>query len=103
MSAKVVHCRRHPYDVYIGRASADLWDSKWRNPFKIGRDGTRAEVIQRFRVYLLADAKLMAALPELRGKVLGCWCAPMACHGDVLLELANKPTDDQPNQSEGAT
>jgi len=31
----------------------------------------------------------MAALPELRGKVLGCWCAPKACHGDVLVSLAN--------------
>jgi hypothetical protein len=31
----------------------------------------------------------MAALPELKGRVLGCWCAPLACHGDVLAQLAN--------------
>jgi hypothetical protein len=33
---------------------------------------------------------LMQALPELRGRDLVCWCAPCACHGDVLIELANR-------------
>lgn len=70
--------------VYIGRPS------KWGNPFVIGKDGSRADVIAKYRAHLLRDAKLMAALPELRGKNLVCWCAPCACHGDVLLELANK-------------
>lgn len=80
----VVHCKREHYDVYIGRPS------KWGNPFAIGRDGTRAEVIEKFRAHLESSPHLMAALPELRGKVLGCWCTPQACHGDVLLELANR-------------
>lgn len=70
--------------VYIGRPS------KWGNPFVIGTDGTRDEVIAKYRTHLLRDARLMAALPELRGKDLVCWCAPCACHGDVLLELANR-------------
>ena len=69
--------------VYIGRPS------KWGNPFVIGKDGTRNEVIAKYRTHLLRDARLMATLPELRGKDLVCWCAPCACHGDVLLELAN--------------
>lgn len=69
--------------VYIGRPS------KWGNPFVIGRDGTRAQVIAKYRAWLLRNDALMAALPELRGKDLVCWCAPSPCHGDVLLELAN--------------
>jgi hypothetical protein len=69
--------------VYIGRPS------KWGNPFVIGRDGTRHEVVAKYRAYLLANPRLLAALPELAGKDLVCWCAPEACHGDVLVELAN--------------
>jgi hypothetical protein len=70
--------------VYIGRPS------KWGNPFVIGRDGTRDEVIAKYQAYVLGKPALLAALPELRGKDLVCWCAPCACHGDVLLALANK-------------
>ena len=69
--------------MYIGRPS------KWGNPFEIGKDGDRAEVIQKYREWVATQPNLMAALPELRGKVLGCWCAPKACHGDVLVSLAN--------------
>lgn len=82
---RVVHCKRESYDVYIGRPS------KWGNPFKLGPHGTRAVVISLYRDWLhkhrpslIEDAK-----NELRGKVLGCYCAPLACHGDVLLEIAN--------------
>jgi hypothetical protein len=71
--------------VYIGRPS------KWGNPFVIGKHGTRAEVVARYRAYLLGNHELMAALPELRGKDLVCWCAPCACHGDVLIAFANRP------------
>lgn len=79
----VVHCKRASYEVYIGRPS------KWGNPFEIGRDGTREEVIEKYRTWIVAQPELMAALPELRGKVLGCWCAPKACHGHVLAELVD--------------
>jgi hypothetical protein len=48
-------------------------------------------VIERYEPWLLGNDALMAALSELRGKVLGCWCAPRACHGDVLMRLANAP------------
>lgn len=83
MSGRVVHCKREPYDVYIGRGS------KWGNPFVIGTDGTREEVIAKYRAYLATRPGLIAALPELSGKVLGCWCSPKACHGDILVELSN--------------
>jgi hypothetical protein len=78
---KVVHCKRAKYDVYIGRGG------KWGNPYIIGRDGTREEVIKKYRNYILGNTDLMNSLDELKGKVLGCWCSPKACHGDVLVEL----------------
>lgn len=80
---RVVHCKKASYDVYIGRPS------KWGNPFVIGPDGTRDEVIAKYRAWLLAQPALVAALPELKNKTLGCWCAPQACHGDVLVDLSN--------------
>jgi hypothetical protein len=72
----------HEYDVKITR------DSPWGNPFVIGRDGDRDEVIQKFREWIVEQPLLMQALPALKGKRLGCVCAPMPCHGDVLAELA---------------
>lgn len=81
---KVVHCKKSPYDVYIGRPS------KWGNPFAIGKDGTREEVIKKYREWILGQPNLLKALPELRGQILGCWCKPQACHGDVLVELVRR-------------
>jgi len=81
---RVVHCRKEKYDVYIGRPS------KWGNPFTIGKDGSRKEVIKKYEIYLLNNEELMNDLHELEGKVLGCWCKPLACHGDVLVRLANR-------------
>lgn len=78
---KVVHCKKEPYDIYIGRPS------KWGNPFIIGKDGTREEVIQKYKEWVLSKPDLLSSLSELKGKVLGCWCSPLACHGDVLIEL----------------
>lgn len=80
----VVHCKRSDYHVYIGRGS------KWGNPFVIGKDGDRKEVIAKHLEWFLAQPRLMADLHELRGKVLGCFCSPNACHGDTLAELANR-------------
>jgi hypothetical protein len=67
--------------------------SKWGNPFKEPRDGTRNEVIAKFERWLFNDPEgqcLLAQIGELRGKDLVCWCAPEPCHGDVLLRLANR-------------
>ena len=70
--------------VYIGRPS------KWGNPFVIGRDGDRGEVIEKYRAWLLEQPDMVDAVKrELAGKDLTCFCAPKACHGDVLLEVAN--------------
>jgi len=69
----VVHCTRNKYDIYIGRPS------KWGNPFKIGIDGSRQEVISMYKVWILEQPKLMNSINELRGKILGCWCKPGEC------------------------
>lgn len=70
--------------VYIGRPS------KWGNPFEIGKDGTREDVIRQYRDWLLSQPTVVADVKrELKGKDLVCWCAPHACHGEVLLEIAN--------------
>jgi len=77
----VVNSAKHPYDIYIGRPS------KWGNPFVIGRDGTREQVIAKYRDWIKTKPKLLASLRELAGKRLGCHCKPKSCHGDVLVEL----------------
>lgn len=89
---KVVHSKKEPYDVYIGRPS------KWGNPFS-HKEGTtakykvasRREAIEAYREWITkGEGKhLLADLHELKGKTLGCWCKPKRCHGDILLELAN--------------
>ena len=83
MTPRVVHCRKEACDEYVGRPTI------WGNPFVIGRDGNRAQVIEKYREWLPGQPDLMKRLPTLRGKVLGCWCAPKPCHADVLLKLAN--------------
>lgn len=91
----VVHCKKEPFDVYIGRPS------KWGNPFshKEGtkaqfRVATREEAIQKFVEWIAQQDDLLADVHELKGKVLGCWCKPQACHGDVLAELAESMKED---------
>lgn len=104
-SPLVVHCKRAAFDVYIGRPADDA-PMHYGNPFAI-KDGTKAtvilpsrnEAIAAFYNWLAGEAWqdieptrrvwIVANLPTLRGKVLGCWCAPQSCHGDVLAALAN--------------
>ena len=81
MTTRIVHCKKKSYDIYIGRPS------KWGNPFQIGKDGTREEVIEKFRNWILTQPNLLKDLHEIKGKTLGCWCKPKVCHGDVLVEL----------------
>jgi hypothetical protein len=72
--------------VYIGRGSYG------GNPYRIGQDGSREEVIEKYRQYLTLNPQVVAfARQELRGKDLACFCAPLSCHSDILLELANVP------------
>ena len=77
----VVNAHYEDYDVLIAQPS------KWSNPFQIGRDGDRERVIRMFEVHIRHRPDLLAALPELAGKRLGCYCKREACHGDVLVKL----------------
>lgn len=90
---KVVHCKKEKYDVYIGRPS------KWGNPFSHKEEtlaqfkvNSRDEAVEAYRKWITeGDGKhLLNDLHELDGKILGCWCKPKACHGDVLIELIEK-------------
>ena len=83
--------------MYIGRAhggrgrGSSFKSSVWHNPFEIGKDGEREEVIEKYERYLLDERPdLVERLPELKGKALACWCAPELCHGDVLARLADE-------------
>lgn len=81
---------RVPNGVYIGRGSV------YGNPFVIDRDGDRAEVIGKYKQWLVgqivADRRppTVAEIRALAGKALICYCKPLACHGDVLAYLADK-------------
>ena len=77
--------------VYVGRRShrRGLGGSAFGNPYKPGADGTRSEVIEKYRSWLLGQPALLDRLHELRGRRLACWCKPAACHGDVLVELVD--------------
>ena len=80
-NTRVVHVNKEPYDVYIGRPS------KWGNPFIIGTHGDRDEVIRKYEKWIRMQPALLSELNELKNKVLGCYCSPRACHGDVLIRL----------------
>lgn len=108
----VVHCERGNYDVYIGEGCCPQTGepSSWANWFRVGRDGTREQVIERYAERLHEELALgrihLRDLAALEGKVLGCWCAPEACHGEVLVaaaswaheELICRPRQQPPNQ-----
>jgi hypothetical protein len=71
----VVHVNYAPYDIYIGRRvrnRPDLQPIGWGNPFHVGKHGSREEVMARYRDWIQTQPELLARLPELRGKVLGC-------------------------------
>ena len=82
----VVHCKQAPFDVYVGRPSI------WGNPFKLKSEADRTPaILAQYEAWLRGQPELVArARRELRGKVLGCYCAPKLCHGDVLARVANE-------------
>ena len=94
---RVVHCKKEPFDVYIGRPGP------WGNPFGHKEDtlaelrvSSREEAITRFERYirglLVEDREYMIEryFKPLAGKVLGCWCHPKPCHGEVLIKICKE-------------
>lgn len=84
---KVVHFKKEPYDVYIGRPG------EWGNPFEVKEHG-RGVCIEMFEEDItrrlihgdITEEKLL----ELDGKTLGCWCRPDSCHGDVYVKVIGR-------------
>lgn len=93
-TTRVVNVNKHEYDVYIGRPSV------FGNPFVLGKDGTRAEVLVKYRAWLadkLAhDDAFREKVLALKGKRLGCYCVPLLCHGHVLAEYVSRPETWKP-------
>jgi hypothetical protein len=104
MSTTVVNLKGHRDDpdfadvVYVGRP---MHRGGWRlpgsplaSPFRPGPDGSRKDVLAKYRQYLLSRPDLIALLPGLRGRRLGCWCVPEPCHAQVIAELADAESAD---------
>ena len=84
---KVTHVKERKFTVYIGRPTV------YGNPFIIGRDGTRKEVIKKFRRYAIKTKRVREAIIALPTRaILGCHCSPKSCHGDVIIALHRKFT-----------
>ncbi|MET7621797.1 DUF4326 domain-containing protein [Streptomyces sp. NPDC001450] len=82
--------------LYVGRP---MYQGGWKlhghplaNPFKVGRHGDAAQVVEKYRAWLGERPQLVAReVPKLRGRRLGCWCAEGdPCHARVLAELADQ-------------
>lgn len=112
VNVRVANIRQHGYNnlkefvsdknnVYIGRKGIVFIDSErfpktdspWANPYKIDEKNgvTREKVLKKYKKYIIKKIESGELnLEDLRGKSLGCWCAPELCHGDILIELLAK-------------
>ena len=92
----VVNLRQLPYDVYIGRGSP--WGNDWSHLVDSKakyRVGSREEAIRKYTEWFLSHNDVIAgARYELRGRILGCYCSPLNCHGFVLAAVANASERD---------
>lgn len=108
---KVVHCKKDPYDVYVGRPSI------FGNPYS-HKSGTLAqftvhtveEAVAKYEDWVRQQPHILERLPDLVGKTLGCWCAPKGgltteespfkCHGQVLIKLVNEMLEEETEEEE---
>ena len=99
---RVVNIRKEPYDVYIGRPSkwgnCFTWVPPKRTKLTMARSeryihedlhivGSREEAIEAYEAWILTQPQLLEDLHELKNQVLGCFCAPLPCHGEILVRL----------------
>ena len=93
MQTVVVNIYKEQFDVYIGRAGRGQ-DGYFGNPFRMGSGISREDAVQRFQKYfterIQKDAEFNRQVLALKGKRLGCFCKPKACHGDVIADWLNK-------------
>lgn len=100
---RVVNLHKESYDVYAGRGS------RLGNKYIIGKDGNRPEVIEKYRAdfywRLENEPGFKEYVESLWGLVLGCFCKPLPCHGDIVVEYLewltslSKTSKKQPLQS----
>ena len=87
----IVKLKHHPDAIAKGAVRIDR-RTKWGNRFRIGKDGTREEVIALYRAELWRRIRTgevsLEELASLHGKTLACHCAPLPCHGEVLARAA---------------
>ena len=98
VNLKFVDIRKWEQDdrnVYIGRGSGER--GKWGNPYKLENfNFNRPKVLALYEAYIRNNKELFASIADLKNKILGCWCAPGSCHGEVLHRLAgNIPIYEQ--------
>lgn len=90
--------KKEAFDIYIGRENKwlNLPASKWANPFVLKRESEREEILIKVEEYFRNNPELIAALPELKNKTLGCYCFSSVtgegkrCHGHILIKLYNE-------------
>ena len=87
--------KRTPYDTYIGRNSRGHTDLGWGNPCKMRSNSLKAriEAVTCFWELFQSDPVMQSRLNEVVGSTLGCWCAPLLCHGHVLAIAAQYGSD----------
>ena len=89
--ARIVNLKHEPGAVARGAVRIDR-RTAWGNPFVVGRDGTRDEVIARYRIELWRQIRsgeiALADLAAIAECDYACWCAPRRCHGEVLARAA---------------
>lgn len=95
----VVNLKKEPYDVYIGRLGL------FGNPHPIGwcaicrESHDRRSCIEAYRKHFrqaIRDRAWRKEVEQLKGKRLGCFCKPQACHGDVIREWLEKEGEYKP-------
>lgn len=89
MKTCVVSISKSAYDVYIGRAGKGH-DGYFGNPFKLDDESKRVEVLKKYEQYfydrLEKDPEFKARVHTLKGRILGCFCKPLLCHGDIIVD-----------------
>lgn len=114
---EAVNIRTHKCDVYVGRGcwcgekpagnvplvqqtrvgdfgAAYLREHPLANAWRVGRDGDRDEVLEKYRLWISSkidsDPVFREMVRSLYGKRLGCWCCPKACHAQVIADAADR-------------